>query len=186
MFYTSRVMIKLAKAKYNQDVIPKMKEEFGYINDLAVPKIEKIIVNVGIGKYHGEKDKIEEIINGLQNITGQRPVKTKARKAIAGFKIRENMEIGMKVTLRGKRMWDFMDRLINAALPRTRDFQGISSNSVDKNGNLSIGVKEHIVFPEIFSERVRNIFSLQITLVTSAKNKREGLELFKLLGFPIK
>jgi len=179
-------MIKSIKIKYNEDVIPKMKEKFNYGNDLAVPRVEKIIVNTGIGKFHGERDRVEETLKDIQLITGQNPVKTRARKAIAGFKIRENMEIGMKVTLRGKRMWDFVDRLINAALPRTRDFQGISSNSVDKNGNLSIGVKEHIVFPEIFSERVRNIFSLQITLVTSAKNKREGLELFKLLGFPFK
>lgn len=179
-------MIKSAKIKYNQNVVPEMKEKFGYANDLAVPKIEKTIVNIGIGKCHEEKDKVEEIVNGLQAITGQRPIKTKARKAISGFKVRENMEIGLKVTSRGKRMWDFIDRLINVALPRTRDFQGISADSVDQNGNLNIGIKEHIIFPEIFPEQVKNIFSLQVTLVTTAKNKKEGLELFKLLGFPIK
>jgi len=179
-------MIKSAKIKYNEDVISKMKDKFGYGNDLAVPRVEKIIVNTGIGKINSEKDRIEEIVKDLQSVTGQMPVKTKAKKAISGFKIRENMEIGIKTTLRGERMWDFMDRLINAALPRTRDFQGISSNSVDKNGNLNIGIKEHIIFPEIFSEKVRNIFSLQITLATTAKDRKEGLELFKLLGFPIK
>jgi len=177
--------IKSSKIKYNEEVIPKMKDKFGYENDLAVPQVEKIIVNTGVGKFNSERDRIEEMIKDFQFITGQKPVKTKARKAISGFKIRENMEIGIKTTLRGKRMWDFMDRLINAALPRMRDFQGVSSNSVDKNGNLNIGIKEHIIFPEIFSEKVRNIFSLQITLVTAAKDKKEGLELFKLLGFPM-
>jgi len=179
-------MIKSAKIKYNEEIVSKMKKKFGYRNNLAVPRIEKIIVNSGIGKFQSEQDRIEEIVKNLQSITGQKPVKTKARKAIAGFKIRENMEVGIKVTLRGKRMWDFMDRLINIALPRTRDFQGISSSSVDENGNLNIGIREHIIFPEIFSEQVKNIFSLQVTIVTAAKNKKESAELFKLLGFPIR
>jgi large subunit ribosomal protein L5 len=177
--------IKALKIKYKEEIIPEMKEKFGYKNDLAVPRIEKVVINTGIGKFQGEKERVQEVENDLQLITGQKSLMTKAKKAISGFKIRENMEIGMKTTLRGKRMWDFMDRLINVALPRTRDFQGISPSAVDKNGNLNIGVKEHTIFPEVFSEKVKNIFSLQITLVTSAKDKKEGLEFFKLLGFPI-
>ncbi len=178
--------VKALKIKYEEEVISKMKEKFGYENDLAVPRFEKAVVNVGIGKFNGEKEKVEEVKKDLQLITGQKPLMTKAKKAISGFKIRENMEIGIKTTLRGKRMWDFTDRLINIALPRTRDFQGISPKAVDKNGNLNIGVKEHTIFPEIFSEKVKNIFSFQITLVTSAKSKKEGLEFFKSLGFPIR
>lgn len=177
--------IESAKTKYNKEVIAKMKDKFGYNNDLAVPQIKKVVVNTGIGKFLKESDKIEDIINSLQSIIGQRPIKTKARKAISGFKIRSGMEIGLKIVLRGKRMWDFIDRLVNSALPRTRDFQGISSGSIDERGNLNIGIKDHAIFPEIFPEQVKNTFSLQVTVVTNAKSKKEGIELFKLLGFPI-
>ncbi len=175
-----------AKEKYFKKAIPAMKEKFGYGNNLAVPRIEKVIVNVGTGKISKEADRVEEIIKSLSEIAGQRPIKTKARKAISGFKIRQGLEIGAKVTLRGKRMWQFIDRLINAALPRIRDFQGIEAKSIDEKGNLNIGIKEHIVFPEIAPEKVKNIFSLQVTVVTNAKSREEGKELFKLLGFPIR
>lgn len=177
--------IEAAKIKYEKKVVAKMKKKFGYSNDLAVPRIEKVVINTGIGKFSKEADKVEDIVNSLRIITGQQPVKTKAKKAISGFKIRDGTEVGVKVTLRGKRMWDFVDRLINSALPRTRDFQGISVSSIDKNGNLNIGIKDQVIFPEIFPEQVKNIFSLQITTVTTAKNKEEGLGLLKLLGFPI-
>jgi large subunit ribosomal protein L5 len=153
---------------------------------MAVPRIKKAVVNVGIGKIIKEGDKIDEVVNSITAITGQKPLKTKARKAISGFKVREGMEVGVKVTLRGKRMWQFIDRFINATLPRTRDFQGIDRKSVDKGGSINIGIKEHMIFPEISPERVKHTFGLQVTISTDANSQEEGLELFKLLGFPIK
>lgn len=174
-----------AKDKYAKTVVAEMKEKFGYKNVMAIPKIEKVVVNVGIGKLVKEGDKIDEIVNSLTQITGQKPVKTKAKKAISGFKVREGMEIGVKVTLRGNRMWQFIDRLIDATLPRTRDFQGITIKSVDTTGNLNIGIKEHVIFPEISPEKVKQIFGLQVTVKSTAKSQEEGIELFRLLGFPL-
>lgn len=174
------------KNKYIKTVAAEMKNKFGYKNVMAVPRIKKVIVNVGIGKIVKENDKVEEVVNSITAITGQKPVKTKARKAISGFKVREGMEIGVKVTLRGKRMWQFIDRLVSATLPRTRDFQGINRKAVDQGGSLNIGIKEHMIFPEISPERVKHTFGLQVTVSTDAKTQEEGLELFKLLGFPIK
>lgn len=178
--------MKSLREKYNKDAIPALKEKFGYGNVLAVPRIIKVVVNVGVGKINKETEKIEEIAKALMEITGQKPVKTKSHTAIAGFKIRQGLEIGMKVTLRGKRMWQFLERLLNATLPRTRDFQGLNKSSVDQSGNLNIGINEHTTFPEILAEKVKNIFSLQVTIVTSAKNRQEGTELFKKMGFPLK
>ena len=175
-----------AKDKYIKTVAAEMKNKFGYKNVMAVPRIKKVIVNVGIGKIVKENDKVEEVVNSITAITGQKPVKTKARKAISGFKVREGMEIGVKVTLRGKRMWQFIDRLVSATLPRTRDFQGINRKAVDQGGSLNIGIKEHMIFPEISPERVKHTFGMQVTVSTDAKTQEEGLELFKLLGFPIK
>ena len=175
-----------AKEKYIKTVQAEMKKKFGYKSVMAAPQIKKVIVNVGIGKIVKEGDKIEEVVNALTAITGQKPVKTKAKKAIAGFKTRAGMEVGVKVTLRGARMWQFIDRLVGATLPRTRDFQGITRKSVDKGGNISIGIKEHLIFPEILPEKVKYIFGLQVTISTTAHSQEEGLELFKLLGFPIK
>ena len=175
-----------AKEKYIKTVQAEMKKKFGYKSVMAAPQIKKVIVNVGIGKIVKENDKIEEVVNALTAITGQKPVKTKAKKAIAGFKTRAGMEVGVKVTLRGARMWQFIDRLVSATLPRTRDFQGITRKSVDKGGNISIGIKEHLIFPEILPEKVKYIFGLQVTISTTAHSQEEGLELFKLLGFPIK
>jgi len=174
------------KEKYNKSVIPAMKKKFGYTNNLAVPRILKIVVNAGIGKINKESDKIEEIINSIAEITGQKPVKTKAHKAVSGFKIRQGLEIGAKVTLRGTRMWQFLERLVNIALPRTRDFQGLEGKSVGERGNLNIGIREHTIFPEISAEKVKNMFGLQITVVTNARSQKEGMALFKMLGFPIK
>ena len=175
-----------AKDKYNKVAAIEMKKKFGYKSVMAVPRIKKVVVNVGIGKIVKEGEKIEEVVNSIAAITGQKPVKTKARKAISGFKVREGMEIGVKVTLRGTRMWQFIDRLISATLPRTRDFQGINRKAVDKGGSLNIGIREHMIFPEISPEKVKHAFGLQITVSTDAKTQEEGLELFKLLGFPIK
>jgi len=175
-----------AKIKYKENVIPEMKKIFGYTNDLAVPRIEKCVINVGTGKISKETEKIEEIARSIAEICGQKPVKTKAKKAISGFKIRIGLEIGVKATLREKRMWNLIDHLINFALPRTRDFQGIDLKSVDDNGNMNLGIKEHIIFPEISPEKVKNVFSFQINITTTAKNKKEAVELFKLLEFPMK
>jgi len=159
---------------------------------MAVPKIEKVIVNTGFGKLVSGKSTEEQkkiwgaILNDLTLITGQKPILTKAKKAIAGFKTRIGLPIGAMVSLRNKRMHDFLERLINIAIPRSRDFQGIDAKSIDRGGNLTIGLKEHISFPEILPERAKNIFGLEITVVTNAKNKEEGIGLLRLLGFPIK
>ncbi len=180
------------KEKYEKEVLPKMMEKFGYKNKMAVPKIEKVVINVGFGKLVSEKDKEEqkkiqeEIINDLAQITGQRPILTKAKKSISGFKLRKRTPIGAKVTLRKKRMYDFLERLINIGLPRSRDFWGISPDSFDKNGNLTIGIKEQIAFPEISPEKTKFIFGFEVTIVTNAKDREKAIELFKLMGFPIK
>ncbi len=185
-------MIITLQEKYKKDVIPGMRKKFGYKNDMAVPKIEKVVINTGFGRQMAGKTSDEGkkylkfIIDDISQIAGQMAVKTLAKKAIAGFKIREGMPIGAKVTLRGKRMNDFLERLIHLTLPRTRDFQGIPEKSIDKNGNLTLAVKEHIAFPEVLPEKARDIFGLEVTIKTTAETKEEGLELFKLLGFPIK
>ncbi|EKE25593.1 MAG: 50S ribosomal protein L5 [uncultured bacterium] len=175
-----------AKEKYTKVAVAEMQKKFNYKSIMAVPRIKKVVVNVGIGKIVKDNDKIEEIMNTLTAITGQKPVKTKAKKAIAGFKIREGMEVGVMVTLRGARMWQFIDRVVSTTLPRTRDFQGINRRAVDSRGNLNMGLREHIIFPEVSPEKVRHIFGLQITVSTDATSQAEGLELFKLLGFPLK
>jgi len=184
-------MLRL-KEKYKKEVVPQMVKNFGYKNIMAIPKIEKVIVNTGFGrltteKTSGEQKKIyEAILNDLALITGQRSILTRAKKSISGFKIRQGMPVGAQVSLRGKKMFDFLERLIHIALPRSRDFRGIDSKSFDREGNLTIAIKEHIVFPEISPEKVKNIFGFEITVVTTTKNKKEGIELLKLLGFPIK
>lgn len=175
------------KQKYIKKVIPAMKEKFGCQNDLAVPRIEKVIVNTGIGSSSVRDEKDQEMVSrDLGLITGQKPVPALAKKAIAAFKVRQGMVIGLKVTLRGKRMFDFLSRLINVVIPRIRDFRGLETKSIDSNNNLNIGIREHIIFPEISPEEVRRIFGLEITIVTNAKTREEALEMFKLLGFPIK
>lgn len=174
------------KEKYNKKVIPEMKKRFSLKNDLEVPRIFKVVVNSGIGKFLKDSNQVNDIIESISLFTGQKPVLAKSRKSIAGFKIREGLEVGVKVTLRGKRMWDFMEKLVGTTLPRIRDFQGIKEKALDESGNLNIGIKEHLIFPEILPEQVKNIFSLQVNVVTNAKNKEKGLELFRLLGFPIR
>ena len=178
--------------KYKKEVIPAMMKKFNYKSKMAVPAIEKVVVNVGFGKMISGKTSDEErkilksISNDLILITGQRPVLTKARKSIAGFKIRKGSPVGVMVTLRRKKMFDLLERLIHIALPRSRDFAGISPNSVDKRGNLTIAIKEHISFPEILPEKSKMFFSLEITIVTTTQNREQGLELLRLIGFPIK
>lgn len=172
--------------KYKNEAISVMKEKFGYKNDLAVPKITKVVVNTGTGKALKDEKMQETISKDLTTITGQKPAPTQAKGAISGFKIRKGMKIGLKVTLREKRMYDFLNRLVGTAIPRIRDFRGIPEKSIDKRGNLTIGIKEHIIFPEIAHEDVKLIFGLEVTVVTNSKTREEAVELFKLLGFPIK
>jgi large subunit ribosomal protein L5 len=143
-------------------------------------------VNAGIGKFLKEEQRVEEIVRSMTEITGQKPILTKAKKAIAGFKIREGLAVGVCVTLRGQRMWDFLDRLVKTAFPRIRDFQGISPSSVDANGHLNVGIREHSVFPEIIPEKVQTSFGLQVSVVTTAKTREEGVLLAKHLGFPLR
>ena len=153
---------------------------------MASPKIEKVIINIGLGRALKDEKFLEIALRDIALITGQKPKTTLAKKSIANFKIREGMVIGAVSTLRGQKMRDFVTRLVKIALPRTRDFRGIDAKSIDKSGNLTIGVKEHIVFPEIKGEEVRKIFGFEITIVVKAKNKEEALALYKTLGFPIK
>lgn len=171
--------------KYEKEAIPAMRINFGYKNVMAVPRLKKAVVNVGVGKIRDEKQH-EEIKKYLALVTGQKPSPRAAKRAIAAFKTRKGLTVGYQVTLRGNRMYDFLSRLINIALPRTRDFKGIEMTSFDRKGNLTIGVKEHIVFPEIIGEDYRFLFGLEVTVVTTAKKRGEGIELLKLMGFPIK
>ncbi len=178
--------------KYKKEVIPAMMKKFGYKNPMAVPSIKKVVLNSSfgkavVGKSAGEREKIQNLImQDLSLIAGQKTNLVRAKKSIAGFKLREGLEIATVVTLRKKRMWDFLERLIYLSLPRSRDFKGLNPKSIDKNGNFSMGFKEHISFPEIFTEKEKTIFGLEITIATNAKSKEEGLELYKLLGFPMK
>jgi len=178
------------KEKYKKEVIPAMKERFGYKNDLAVPKIEKVTINTGFGRMavanpEGRQKLIQYITETLGLITGQKPVLTKARKAISSFKLRKGMPIGAMVTLRGKRMYDFLEKLIGVVLPRVRDFKGIPLKSFDEKGNVTIGFREYLPFPEISAEKERAIFGLEVNIATTSKNKEEGIEFLRLMGFPI-
>jgi len=173
------------KEKYSKEAVVAMKEKFGFKNILQVPQIEKVIVNAGIGKYINDSGIVKDIVASMEEITGQKAILTKSRKSIAGFKIRDGLEVGIKTTLRGKRMWQFIDRLVSSAIPRIKDFQGIKNSSIDANGNLNIGLKDQTIFPEVMAEDVKHTFSFQIVVVTDAKNREEGMELFRVLGFPI-
>lgn len=180
------------KEKYTKEVIPAMMKKFGYKNVMVVPKIEKVVVNTGFGRMIINKTADERkkacklILDDLASICAQKPILTKAKKSISGFKLREGMSIGAKVTLRGKKMHDFLERVIHIALPRFRDFRGIDLKSFDKKGNLTIAIKEHIVFSEVSSEKAKNIFGFEISIITTTKIREQGIELLRLLGFPIK
>jgi large subunit ribosomal protein L5 len=153
---------------------------------MAVPKIKKVVLNIGTGRVNKEPKLIEKILTDIAKITGQKPAVKKAKKSIAGFKLRQGMEVGVMVTLRGRRMYDFIDRLISIALPRSRDFRGLDQRSFDQLGNLNIGIREHNIFPEVTYESLKDIFGLQVTITTDAKTQAEGKELLRLMGFPIK
>ena len=179
------MMIPRLLTKYRKEVIPVMREKFDYKNIMQVPKVEKVVLNVGVGKYVKEDKMLEKIEKDLGLLTGQKPVPTVAKKSIASFKIREGMKIGYKVTLRKSKMYDFIDRLIAIAFPRTRDFRGLDPKSFEK-GVFSVGIAEHSIFPEINFESLKDIFGLEVSVVTNAKSKEEAIELLKLIGFPIR
>lgn len=174
------------KELYIKKVKPALKDQFGFKNDLAVPRLQKISLNVGVGRFSKDKNYIDSVVNNITRITGQKPVLTKAKKSISAFKVREGMIIGIAVTLRGDRMYDFLEKLINVTFPRVRDFRGIDAKKMDKTGNLSIGFKEHLAFPEIKADEVDNLHGLEVNITTSATTYDEGLALFTLLGFPFK
>ena len=171
---------------YRDNVIPQLTEKFGYSSVMAVPRIEKITLNMGVGEAVGDKKIMENAVADMTRIAGQKPVVTRARKSVAGFKIREGWPIGCKVTLRADRMYEFLDRLINIAIPRIRDFRGLSAKSFDGRGNYSMGVREQIIFPEIDLDKVNKITGMDITLVTSARTDTEARSLLKLMGMPFK
>jgi len=173
------------KELYEAEIKKNLKEKLRYKNDMAIPKIEKISINMGVGEASQDKGKIDGAVNDLKLISGQKPVITKARKSVAGFKLREGVNVGVKVTLRKQKMYEFLDRLVNIALPRVRDFRGLSKKSFDGKGNYSLGLKEQIVFPEIDYDNLDSLRGMDITIVTSAKNDEQGLELLKSFNLPI-
>lgn len=172
--------------KYRKEVIPALQKEFGIKNVMAVPKVEKVVINVGIGKIAKDDKVVGKIAQDLAKLTGQKPVFRKAKKSIASFKVRQGMNIGLLVTMRGKRMYDFMDRLISIALPRSKDFRGIDVKNFDNGGNLNLGLKESVIFPEVTYETLKDVFSLEVTVATTARDKQKGMALLKSIGFPIK
>jgi len=174
------------KDKYKKEIMPALKKEFGYKNEMLVPRLVKVVLNVGFGKHSKDKEMMESVGQTLLKITGQKPVFTKAKKSVSAFKIREGMVIGAMVTLRDKRMYDFVEKLVNITFPRVRDFRGLNDKAVDKTGNLTIGFKENVSFPEIKPEDTGSIHGLEVVMATTAKNRAEGLALFTLLGFPFK
>lgn len=171
---------------YRDSVVPELMKKFGYTSVMQVPQLEKITLNMGLGEALADKKVLEAATSDMQAIAGQKPVVTRARKSVAGFKIREGYPIGAKVTLRGERMWDFLERLITIALPRVRDFRGLNPKSFDGRGNYSMGVREQIIFPEIDFDKVDKVRGLDITITTSAKSNEEGHALLAAFNFPFK
>lgn len=174
------------KERYNQEVVQAMRDKFGYKNVMQVPRLEKVIINMGLGEATQNVKVIDAAVQDLRTIAGQQPVVTKAKKSVAAFKVREGMRIGAKVTLRGARMYEFVDRLVNVALPRTRDFRGVSAKAFDGRGNYTLGLKDQLIFPEIEYDKIDKVRGMDITLVTTAKTDEEARELLKLMGMPFK
>jgi large subunit ribosomal protein L5 len=170
--------------KYKNDVAPALKDKFKYTSPMQTPKLVKVVLNMGVGDVKENAKALEAAVSDLAIVSGQKPVVTKAKKSIANFKLREGMNIGCKVTLRGERMYEFVDKLFNVALPRVRDFRGINSNSFDGRGNFSMGIKEQLIFPEIDIDKVEKVRGMDITFVTTAKTDEEAKELLALLGMP--
>lgn len=171
---------------YKEEIAGKLKEEFDYTNVMEIPKLSKIVINVGVGEAIQDKKVLDTVVQNVALITGQQPITTKAKKSISNFKLRDGMPIGCKVTLRGRIMYEFLDRFINLALPRTRDFQGIPDKSFDGRGNYTMGVKEHTIFPEIDTDKVAKMHGMDITFVTSAQTDEEAFALLKHFGMPFK
>lgn len=174
------------KQQYKDEVVAKLTEQFGYANVMQVPKITKITLNMGVGEATSDKKLIDFATADLEKLSGQKPIVTKARKSVAGFKVREGWPIGVKVTLRSDRMWDFLDRLVNIAIPRVRDFRGLNPKSFDGRGNYSMGVREQIIFPEIEYDKIDRIRGLDITVTTTANSDEEGRALLSALNFPFR
>jgi large subunit ribosomal protein L5 len=172
------------KEQYKNEVVPALIETFNYDNKLQAPRLSKIVVNIGVGEALQNAKSLDAAVEDLRVITGQQPIVTQARRSIAGFKLRAGRTIGAKVTLRGNRMWDFMDRLCNVALPRRRDFRGVSPNSFDGRGNYTLGLQEQLVFPEINYDKIDKVRGMEVTIVTSAQTDEEGRRLLALLGMP--
>ncbi len=172
--------------QYRKHTIPALQKEFKIANAMATPKLLKVVINVGVGRLFKEDKILERIAKDVALLSGQKPTFRTAKKSIASFKIREGVPVGIAVTLRGTRMYDFADRFINISLPRSRDFRGIPESNVDASGNLNVGLKESSIFPELNYENVKDIFGLQVTFTTSATTRKQGISLFKSLGFPIK
>ncbi len=172
------------KAKYNAEIAPALMQKFGYKSTMQIPRIDKIVVNVGCGEARDNAKVLESVVSDLATITGQKPVVTRAKKSVANFKLREGMPIGAKVTLRQDKMWEFMDRLFNVALPRVRDFRGINPNAFDGRGNYALGLKEQLIFPEIEYDKIDKIRGMDIVICTTAKTDEEAKELLTLLGAP--
>lgn len=179
--YTPRL-----KAAYEQQIVPTLVQQFGYSNRLAVPRLDKVVLNMGIGEGVSDQKKVTAAANDLTLIAGQKAVVTRARKAISNFKLRENLAIGAKVTLRSYRMYDFIDRLVNIALPRVRDFRGLNPKSFDGHGNYTIGIKEHIIFPEIDFDKVEDVWGMDVVVCTTAKTDDEARALLAALNFPFR
>ncbi|MGH2442006.1 MAG: 50S ribosomal protein L5 [Pseudonocardiaceae bacterium] len=174
------------KQRMRDDIVPAMMQDMGYASVMAVPTVKKIVLNIGLGEALTNSKALDAAVSDLAKITGQRPVVTKAKKSVAQFKVREGYAIGAMVTLRGDRMWEFLDRFISAALPRIRDFSGLSDKGFDGRGDYSVGLREQLVFPEIEYDQVDRVRGLQVTIVTSAQTDREGRRLLELLGMPFK
>ncbi len=172
------------KEKYQSDVAKALMEKFGYKSVMEIPKIEKVVINMGLGDGKDNPKVIKAAVDELATISGQAPVITKAKKSVANFKVREGMSVGAKVTLRGERMYEFIDRFITIALPRVRDFRGVNANSFDGRGNYTLGIKEQLIFPEINIDKVETVRGMDITFVTTAKTDEEARELLKLMGMP--
>ena len=179
-------MISRLRERYRNEVVPALMKRFGYKNPMAVPKLSKVVVNIGLGEASQNIKLLDVAAQELAQITGQKPIITRAKKSIANFKIRRGMPIGCCVTLRGERMYEFVDRLCNVVLPRVRDFKGLPPNSFDGRGNFSLGLRDQLVFPEIDYTRVDKIKGMNITLTTTARNDEEGRELLRLLGVPLR
>ena len=177
-------MVPRMKERYRDEIVPAMVNEFGYKNVMQAPRVEKVTLNIGAGEAVQNAKALDAASSDIATITGQHPVITRAKKSIANFKLREGMPIGVMVTLRGAMMWEFLDRLLNATLPRISDFQGVSPNSFDGRGNYSLGIREQVIFPEIEYDKIDKIRGMQITVCTSARTDEEGQRLLELLGMP--